>query len=528
MSEFGQPSFPSPRMNVDAPGSTGRLPRRFLLTAGAGAAAAAVTGVVAPSAAASTATTPWVCGGNSGITTDGTNFLGTKNAAPLIFKTTSTTAGATPAERMRITPTGPIGINTTAPTASLDVRGNTNTLRALNTSTSTSAAGLLASATKGSAVSATSTDGSGVVAASTNKYGVSATSTNSVGVYAQGGAGAYGVQATSPYSGVYASGTSYGAICEGSGGSGYGLYSHGNYLGSYSTGGTYGAYGVGPTGVYGSGTTGVAGTGSTNGVTGTVNSGAGRAVWGNGGQYGVFGSGGSTAGVRGESGYVGVWGQAPSFGVYALATDTGTAQTYGVYAQCSNSKSFAVYANGNVAVNGTLSKSAGSFKIDHPQDPEHQWLSHSFVESPDMMNVYNGNVVLDQNGSATVQLPAYFGALNREFRYQLTPIGAFAPVFVSAEIKDNAFGISGGTAGLKVSWQVTGIRQDAYAAAHPIVVETPKSGADRGQRQFGLSAANPADAANAAGAAHRPTAADSNVGATPPAAPIAEPQIRRP
>jgi hypothetical protein len=143
-----------------------------------------------------------------------------------------------------------------------------------------------------------------------------------------------------------------------------------------------------------------------------------------------------------------------------------------------------VFAQGNAHVNGTLSKAAGSFKIDHPLDPERKWLSHSFVESPDMMNVYNGDVVLDAHGTATIDLPDYFAELNKDFRYQLTPIGAHAPVYIARRVKNNSFGIAGGTAGLEVSWQVTGIRQDAYAKAHPIVVETPKSATDRGTRQF--------------------------------------------
>ena len=74
---------------------------------------------------------------------------------------------------------------------------------------------------------------------------------------------------------------------------------------------------------------------------------------------------------------------------------------------------------GNVEINGTLSKSAGTFKIDHPLDPENKYLYHSFVESPDMMNVYNGNVLLDNNGEAVVKLSDWFEALNMEFRYQL-------------------------------------------------------------------------------------------------------------
>ena len=32
----------------------------------------------------------------------------------------------------------------------------------------------------------------------------------------------------------------------------------------------------------------------------------------------------------------------------------------------------------NVQIAGTLSKTAGSFQIDHPLDPERRWLSHSF------------------------------------------------------------------------------------------------------------------------------------------------------
>jgi len=46
-------------------------------------------------------------------------------------------------------------------------------------------------------------------------------------------------------------------------------------------------------------------------------------------------------------------------------------------------------------VTGKLTKGSGSFKIDHPLDPANKYLSHSFVESPDMMNVYNGNIITD-------------------------------------------------------------------------------------------------------------------------------------
>ncbi len=129
---------------------------------------------------------------------------------------------------------------------------------------------------------------------------------------------------------------------------------------------------------------------------------------------------------------------------------------------------------GDLNVGGTLYKAAGSFKIDHPLDPTNKYLSHSFVESPDMMNVYNGNVELDKNGGALIKLPEYFEALNVDFRYQLTCIGGFAPVYIAEEISNNHFKIAGGKPGLEVSWQVTGIRKDAYAVANRIKVEDDK------------------------------------------------------
>ncbi|MBA2669528.1 MAG: hypothetical protein H0U67_04070 [Gemmatimonadetes bacterium] len=146
-----------------------------------------------------------------------------------------------------------------------------------------------------------------------------------------------------------------------------------------------------------------------------------------------------------------------------------------------SSSGYAGYFSGKVHVTGTLSKAAGSFKIDHPLDPANRYLSHSFVESPDMMNIYNGNSVLDGDGRATVTLPAYFEALNRDFRYQLSPIGAPAPsLHIAQEIGGSRFVIAGGPADLKVSWQVTGIRKDAYAQQHPIVVEEEKPAEERG------------------------------------------------
>jgi trimeric autotransporter adhesin len=141
-----------------------------------------------------------------------------------------------------------------------------------------------------------------------------------------------------------------------------------------------------------------------------------------------------------------------------------------------------VTMGGNLNVTGTLTKGAGTFKIDHPLDPGNKYLSHSFVESPDMMNIYNGVTALDDEGTAWITLPDYFEALNRDFRYQLTSIGKSQPeLYIAEEISGNRFKVAGGKPGGKVSWQVTGIRQDAYANAHRVQVEETKRGEEAGR-----------------------------------------------
>ncbi len=175
--------------------------------------------------------------------------------------------------------------------------------------------------------------------------------------------------------------------------------------------------------------------------------------------------------LAGENGFQGVYGNTNrpfGYGVKATATGTGT---YGIYASGTD---YAGYFSGDVSVTGNVSKGGGSFKIDHPLDPENKYLSHSFVESPDMKNIYDGVVTLNRKGKKWVELPEWFEVLNRDFRYQLTCIGGFAQVFISQEISNNRFQIAGGKNGMKVSWQVTGIRKDPYAELHRIQVEEDK------------------------------------------------------
>jgi hypothetical protein len=146
-----------------------------------------------------------------------------------------------------------------------------------------------------------------------------------------------------------------------------------------------------------------------------------------------------------------------------------------------NSAGPAAFFVGSVTVAGNLSKSSGSFQIDHPLDPSHKYLYHSFVESPDMMNIYNGMIILDANGQAAVTLPDWFESLNQDFRYQLTAVGAPGPnLHVAEKIRNNAFTIAGGQPGMEVSWQVTGVRHDAWANAHRIPVEADKPASEQG------------------------------------------------
>ncbi len=139
------------------------------------------------------------------------------------------------------------------------------------------------------------------------------------------------------------------------------------------------------------------------------------------------------------------------------------------------------YFKGKVKATGTISAPVSLSTIDHPLDPANEYLSHSFVESPDMMDIYNGNVVTDATGFVVVTMPAWFEALNRDFRYQLTVIGQFAQAIVAEEISGGRFTIQTDKPDVKVSWQVTGIRHDPWAEAHRIQVEQEKPKAERGR-----------------------------------------------
>jgi hypothetical protein len=135
---------------------------------------------------------------------------------------------------------------------------------------------------------------------------------------------------------------------------------------------------------------------------------------------------------------------------------------------------------GDLNLNGNISAFAKFFKIDHPSDPANKYLVHACIESNEAFNMYRGNVTLEDGGTATIILPDWMEDLNENFSYQLTPVGAWAPLYVASELHNHEFSIAGGQPGMKVSWVVTGVRKDAYMKAHPMQVEQDK-GADRGK-----------------------------------------------
>ena len=164
------------------------------------------------------------------------------------------------------------------------------------------------------------------------------------------------------------------------------------------------------------------------------------------------------------------------------AADGGGTGLVGIGGSLDNptSPGFGAELNGNVIVFGTLTASSKDFKIDHPTDPANKYLVHASVESSEMMNIYSGNVTTDELGLATVTLPEWFEALNTDFRYQLTTIGRDAHAWIAEEVANKQFKIATNASRVKVSWQITAVRQDAYAKAHPLVVEEEKPANEKG------------------------------------------------
>lgn len=357
-----------------------------------------------------------------------------------------------------------------------------------------------------------STSGRGVfgwaLASTGNTYGLwgRSDSTSGRGVYGEAASGTAGYFLSTSGRGLFAktSGSGYAMEVEGAGVSalrvatssfdvnkaaimiegGYeGLRTSGNVIGVVGVGGQNGILGF-DTGVNASG----------SGVKGATNSVDG---------YGVLGTAiGAPAGATGVRGFAdsdkAIWGSVSntssgtSYGVYgesAGATGRGVfgnatssaGTNYGVRGTNSNAAGYAVYANGDFGVSGNK-----AFVIDHPFDPENKYLKHYCAEGPEPKNIYDGTVETDANGWATVTLPDYFTAINKDPRVQLTvdDSGAdFVMVKVVGGVQKGQFRLRTSKGGVKVYWEVKATRNDLWNQTHGAPVEVLKDPAERGKYQ---------------------------------------------
>lgn len=190
-------------------------------------------------------------------------------------------------------------------------------------------------------------------------------------------------------------------------------------------------------------------------------------------------------GVSGETNY------RDGFGVFGLnydaagpltanASGVGGVGFVGVVGQTSD------LANGGAGIfsmDDVVAAGTKNFRIDHPLDPENKYLNHFSIESNEVLNIYRGTVTCDATGNAVIVLPDYVSAININFSYQLTPIGAFAGLFIAKKMENGTFSIAGAQPGMEVSWQLTGTRNDAYMRNRPNAgqVEVEKRSADKGK-----------------------------------------------
>ncbi len=358
----------------------------------------------------------WHTIGNTG-TNVATNFLGTTDNVALALRTNNL-------ERMRIAAGGAVMINTTT------------------------ASGVFTSAAGGTdnAIVGVATNGAGVIGQTNfaTNFGVSARNNNATGT------------------GIIASGN--------------------NQTGNYLISGTGGAF-TGEDGSYSKSSntsgTGVIGLGNNLTTSTTMTTGSGGAFTGNDGAYGkgvtATGTGIVGSGNNGNQYFTQTSGGGGAFtgtvnGAYGRATNT-TGQSRGLIG---DGTEFGVVSVGNFG--GTAAK---YFIIDHPLDPENKILRHSCVESPEILNIYRGNVILDADGNGIVELPNYFTAININYSYLLTPIGAPSVTYIAEEIDNNGvFKISGGNPNQKISWSVYSERNDKAINHDPMTkqMEINKTG----------------------------------------------------
>jgi len=458
----------------------------------------------------------WLLSGNAG-TTVGTNFIGTTDDVSFAINTNNT-------ERMRFLNNGQSIIGRTTPYFASDfvtIEGNATQNYALKVLSPY--IGVYSDATNYGVYGKSDLVG---LRGRGGVYGVYATGTG-VGVFggtsANAGSGGWFQNDTLP---TAIGEGSYGAFFVGSGiGFGYSLQNHSAGMSSAGNDGIFAAgkasagFGIiaGGNGISTFSTLNTGGGGAFtgyHGVYGTAINSQGTGIIGVGNNYGSYytyddgsghlGGGGAFTGTyNGVAGYasqnsnssIAVYGRyngggdRNAIGVYGYSRPAnnygygvyGIGNKYGVvgYEGTTGNNNYGLYAIGDVGATGNK-----NFVIDHPLDPENKILKHTSIESPEVLNMYRGNIVLDNLGEAAVQLPDYFMAININFSYDLTPIGQKAPdLYIKNEINEEGeFEISGGNPGQKVSWVVYAERNDLYMRQDGIrVVEVEKDESEKGK-----------------------------------------------
>lgn len=198
------------------------------------------------------------------------------------------------------------------------------------------------------------------------------------------------------------------------------------------------------------------------------------------GGRGVLGSAIATSGVTHGGQFYAISPGARGVAGYASAL-TGT--TYGVHGTANSPNGYGLWAQGRSGASGTK-----SFRIDHPADPENQYLMHYSAEGPEPLNIYRGTAITDAKGEAWITLPDYYEEINTDPSYQLTVIenqdtDQFVQAKVAIKIKQSRFKIRTNAPRIEVCWEVKARRDDLWVRKYGAPVEVDKGNFERGKYQ---------------------------------------------
>ena len=286
--------------------------------------------------------------------------------------------------------------------------------------------------TAGSGVLGSATTGDGVVGnATAGGSGIHGEASTGVGAVGESTSGAGVLGSSTTYFGVEGEGNTSGGVW-GHSTAGYGVKGSGNNVavhGENLASGNWVDLATSTLAVNAHGGLTVSGNSSLAKVTVSASSTVGTDI------FTVSNTGNGRALSLWANGDTAVWANSTS----GTGVDARSTSGNGLYASTGNAAAYAGYFSGKGYFSGAVTKAGGGFKIDHPLAPDSKYLYHSFVESPDMKDLYDGVVTTDADGRAVVELPAWFEALNSDFRYQLTVLGRFAQAIVEEKIADNRF-----------------------------------------------------------------------------------------